>query len=300
MRCDSDGNIYLLTDAAAVSAIHKLNARGDRVALFDASLNPDLKIDVAAYFALDVDWGSVYQLVYPHEIGRYVFVYGSDGSFKSAVRLQPGFAFMPNKLAVFPSGQFLISGLEYDADKTAAMWPFTGIFAADGRLLKEIELEDDKTLHDMAASGDTRVSSASNPQGNRAVSNGQVQIGSDGNAYLMRWTNPAIFYVISPGGEVVRRFTVDPGESGSWPFTMQLYKNRIAVLFGELQTGDTIVKVTNLEGQDVVTYQVPTAGLETTSGLTVALACYTENPTRFVFVGANDAGKLQLLTAEPR
>jgi hypothetical protein len=31
-----------------------------------------------------------------------------------------------------------------------------------------------------------------------------------------------------------------------------------------------------------------------------AFACYTENPTRFIFLGADDDSKLQLWIAEPR
>jgi hypothetical protein len=301
MRCDSDGNLYLLTDAEPVSAVHKLNAKGERVALFDPTSYADLKVDVANYFVVAEDGSELYQLVFPHEISRYVYTYASDGTFKSAVKLQPGFPFVPGKLAVFSGGQYLISGLEYDTNRAAAMWPFTGIFAADGRLLKELELEDDETLHNMAASGDTRVASPGNPYVNHAVSNGQVQVGADGNAYLMRWTSPAIFYVISAGGEVVRRFTIDPDESRFWPFTMQLYKNRIAVLFGDTQRGGMIMKVADLEGHEIATYDVPSSkDHDQESKLSVGLACYTENPTRFVFIGTNDDRRLQLWIAEPK
>src|ERR1019366_5900697 len=105
----------------------------------------------------------LYELVYPHEMYQYVFAYKSDGTFKSAIKLNLGFRWSAHSLAVFPSGQLLISGFEYDRDPAAATWPFTGIFAADGSLLKEIKLEDDDTLRDMAASGDSRVSSPTVP-----------------------------------------------------------------------------------------------------------------------------------------
>ena len=35
MRCDSDGNIYLLTEMEPMSVVHRLNVKGERVALFD-------------------------------------------------------------------------------------------------------------------------------------------------------------------------------------------------------------------------------------------------------------------------
>lgn len=301
LRCDADGNIYLRTESGPLSAILKLNPKGERLSVFEPSSSPNFKIDVAAYFDLDQDGRDVYELVFPHEINRYVFAFGSDGTIKSTIKLQPGFPFMPKKLAVFPTGQFLISGEEYDADRSAAMWPFTGIFAADGRMLKEIELEDDKTFHDMAASGDTRAALQGTPHANRAIDNGQVEVAADGNAYLMRWASPAIFYVISPGGEVIRRFTVDPGDSGYYPSAMHVNKTRIAVLFVELQKGDGIMKVVDLEGHGVATYAEPKTDPKVgTSPLGAAFACYIENPTRFIFLGADDDNRLQLVTAEPR
>jgi hypothetical protein len=47
MRCDSDGNLYMLTEGEAVAAVHKLNAKGERVALFDPGSDADLKVDEA-------------------------------------------------------------------------------------------------------------------------------------------------------------------------------------------------------------------------------------------------------------
>ena len=209
---------------------------------------------------------------------------------------------MPSKLAVFASGEYLVSGLEYDQDRTAAMWPFTGIFAADGRLLKELKLEDDETLHDMAASGDTRVANPGRPGSNRAVSGSEVEIAGDGNAYLMRWTNPAIFYSITPGGEVLRRFTVDTGQPSYEPAAMHVYKNRIAVWLVDTQTDNSIMKIVDLEGHEIATYDERKGeeAKETEGGLGAAFACYTENPTRFLFVGASNDNRVQFWIAEPR
>jgi hypothetical protein len=299
MICDPDGNVYLSTDPVGVSGIRKLNEKGERIALFETSANHDLKVDAVAYFSLQPG-GDLYELVYPHEINRYVFISKPDGTFKSAIKLDPGFPFLPKKLAVFSGGQFLVAGEKYDADKTGALRPFAGIFAADGHLLKEFELEDDKALHDIAASGGPRVALSGMPHANHAVDNSQVAMGDDGNAYLMRWTNPATFYAISPGGEAVRRFTVDPGASGFMPAEMDLYENRIAILFVARQTFDLIIKIVDLEGHEIATYDRPRANGKPKDDLGVALACYTENPTRFIFLGANDDDKLQLRIVELR
>jgi hypothetical protein len=298
LKCDSDGNLYFRKDH--IDAVHKLNTKGEQVALFEAGASTDKKIDGVASFAVTGD-GSLYQLVNPHEFDRYVFVYKSDGTFKSSVKLNPGFVWFPHALAVFPSGQLLIAGSEYDRDRVAAMWPFTGIFGQDGDLLKEIKLEDDGTLHNMAASGDARVSLPQYPRVNRAVDLSQVEMAADGNAYLMRWTNPAIIYAISPGGEVVRRLKVDPGDSGYQPSKIHVFQSRIAVLFSNPHTFDKIIKIVDLEGHGLATYREDKAnGKPQGDMLGNAFACYTENPTRFVFLGTNDDYRLQLWIAEPR
>jgi len=297
LKCDSDGNLYF---RIGTDAIHKLNPKGDHVALFQAAANTDKKIDAAARFALAPD-GDLYQLVMPHEFDRYVFVYKPDATFKSAIKLKPGFVWFPHALAVFPSGQLLVAGSEYDRDRAAAKWPFTGIFAADGSLLKEVKLEDDETLHDMAASGDSRVSSPMMPNGNRAVDLSQIEMAADGNGYLMRWTNPAIIYAISPGGEVVRRLKVEPGVSGYEQPSIHVFQNRIAVTFVDSHSFDFIIKIIDLEGHELATYDELKANRKQPGAmLGNAVACYTENPTRFVFLGANDDNKLQFWVGEPR
>jgi hypothetical protein len=300
LRCDNDGNLYLPLEVTDMPAIRKLNQKGERVALYEANKAPDFKVDLAPWYAVDPEGGDLYLLAEPHELSRYVFAYKSDGTFKSAVKLQPGFPFFPTRIAVFPSGQFLIAGEEYDADRTAVMWPFTGIFSSDGRLLKELELEDDKTLRNMAASGDTRVTLPENPQANLAINYGSLEMGNDGNGYLMRWTNPTVFYAISAGGQVVRRFTVDPGDSGYRPRGFHIAKNRIAIFFWDKQSNDTLMKVVDLEGHEIATYDEPKGARAGNSGLGLSFACYTENPTRFMFLGADDDRRLQFWIAEPR
>ncbi len=297
-KCDSEGNVYFQNDPRA-PAIQKFNSKGEPVALFRPAPNTDKKLDIAGSFAV-APGGDLYELVFPHELSRYVFTYKSDGTFKSAIKLDPGFPWMPSKLGVFPSGQMLIAGSEYDKDRGAAMWPFSGIFAPDGSLLKEVKLEDDETLHDMAVAGDARVSEHENPQGNRAVDLSQIEMAADGNGYLMRWTNPAIIYAISPGGEVLRRLKIDSGELAFYPRTLHIFQNRIAILFIEPNTFEKVMKIVDLEGRELATYDERRANGKPQAMLTGAFYCYTENPTRFVFLGANDDNRLQFWIVEPR
>jgi hypothetical protein len=272
--------------------------KGEPVALFQPAPNTDKKVDLGWSFAVAPD-GDVYELVFPHEINRYVFTYKGDGTFKSAIKLNPGFVWFPGKLAVFASGQMLVTGSEYDKDVTAEKWPFTGIFGADGSLLKEVKLEDDQTLRDMAVAGDARVKEAGMP-GNQAIDFTQVEMAQDGNAYLMRWTNPAIIYAISPSGEVVRRLKIDPGKADYHPRTLHSFGNRLAILFVQRETMEKIMKIVDLEGHEIATYDEPKTKGEGQTMLTSAFYCYTENPTRFVFLGTNEKSMLQFWITEPR
>ena len=152
----------------------------------------------------------------------------------------------------------------------------------------------------MAASGDPRVSSPVNPQANHAVDFSQMEAAADGNIYLMRWLTPAIFYAISPGGEVVRRFTVDPGDADLRPTEMHIAGNRIAVLFFHPQTMATRMKIVDLEGREIATYDENDDAKSEAGGLGTAFACYTANPERFAFLSTGDNQRIEFLFAEPR
>jgi hypothetical protein len=294
--CDSDGNLYFRTDPDGVAGIRKLNGKGERMALFQAT-SPNVKASHPAYFTLGPN-GDVYQLIFAPEMSRYVFVYKADGTVKSEIKLQPGFPFFPSRLAIFASGDILVSGLEYDKDRAAPMRPVTGIFSSDGALRKEVMLEDDEKIHDMAVSGDPKVTSPQNPSANYAVIGGAAEIGSDGNVYLMRRLSPAILYAISAGGAVVRRFTVDAGDGDFLPSGMHIAGNRISVLFRKEQTRQEVIKIVDLEGNDIATYDEPV--IDGRHALGPAFLCYADNPERFIFLTATDDDKLGLIIAKPQ
>jgi len=302
LGCDRDGNIYFATaDPYDADSVHKLNSKGEKIASFRTDSQSELKIDLALNFAIGQD-GDLYDLVFPKEANRYVFAYKADGTFKSSIKLDPGFPWQPSALAVFQQGTLLVSGMEYDRDhKNEAMWPFTGLFSSSGSLLKEIKFRDDEELHDLAASGDTRVTSATNPWANHAIEFSKMETGRDGNVYLMRWTNPAIFYVISPGGEVVRRFVVDPADTTFHPVTMHLSGSRIAVLFAQREREEALIQVVDTEGHEISRYrQSRSSGREKYGDLGLAFACYSDNPEQFSFLSSADNDRLSILVAAGR
>jgi hypothetical protein len=299
--CDNNGNLYLQSERFGTSGVRKINLKGERTVLFRPSANPEFRLDGVGSFALSPS-GELYQIVFPHEITRYVMVFKSDGTYKSTIKMQPGFGWIPSTLTVFSSGDLLASGLRYDRDRNDhVMWPFTGIFSSDGALLKEVSLEDDDDIRKLAASGDARVSSTSNPSANFAVEFGQSEPAEDGNIYLMRWITPTIFYAISPGGEVVRRFVVDPGDDNAKPAAMHIAGNRIAVLFYRTETQGRRMKIVDLEGHEIATYdEMRAANKATEAQLGAAFACYTVNPQRFTFLNTGEGDRIEIQAVEGR
>jgi hypothetical protein len=291
-KCDRDGNVYLRDMSHdGVHAIHKLNAGGKQVALFQPDLPTAGSKPVAeGYFSVGKD-DYVYELVGSWEDKRnHVLIYKPDGSLKTDIKLQTGFPWIPAQVAAFPSGNLLVTGLEYDHDrKNPVKLPFTGVFGPDGSLLKEVKLEDDAVIHDMAAVGDSRVTGLEG-RDNYAVGLGDMDAANDGNIYLMRRLSPAIVYAISPEGEVVRRFTVEAGQRDSMPESMHIAGNRIAVEFYEL------IKIVDLEGRELASYVPHELPLE------FPLACYSAKPERFTFLGDGDVDnpRVTLNVGEPR
>ena len=279
VKCDRDGNLYLSDVVKEMHAIHKLNAQGKEIAVF----RPDLALPGPRPVAGGGDF-SVGKEGYDYEMvgswqdrKHHVLVYKPDGTLKSDITLEPGFGWMAVQVAAFPSGNFLVTGLKYDNPRTNSVkLPFTGVFGPDGSLLKEVKLEDDDMIHDMAVVGDSRVTRFEAPGGNLAIEAGDIEAANDGNIYLMRRLSPAIIYAVSPAGEVLRRFTVDPGEPDSMPESMHIAGDRIAVNFSEL------IRIVDLEGHELATYASQKLPLEG------PLACYSINLERFTFLKDGD------------
>jgi hypothetical protein len=299
LECDNDGNFYLITDLDGEAGIRKLNKKGELLALSRASTATDPKIEVAMNFSVGLD-GTVYQVAFPHSRVRYVLAFGKDGVVKSEIKLDTSFGWVPSQVTPFASGNLLITGLKYDpAGADLPRLPFTGIFSSSGILLKEIALEDDKSIHDMAVSGDEHVvPMGSSPLSNSAVEHGALEAASDGNIYLMRNLSPAIVYAISPGGAVIKRFTVDPGKEHYRPYFMHIAGRKIAILFREAQTHEQFVRIVDLDGHEIGTYNDTVTNGRSHLGL--AFACYTDNPERLTFLGVSDDHRLQYKIAEPR
>jgi len=301
-KCDAEGNLYSMEAIDATSGIRKMSPKGHLVATFAGSAATDLSVWHGTYFAVTSD-GSVYQLGDLRDSrDRVVISYIKDGSYRSGARLEAPHGaedWNEMQIAVFPSGDFLIAGSINDPDSKVRL-PFTGIFDARGAIKREIVFRDDADLQKMAEAGDPRVVTPGHEFMNSAVDAGQAESGEDGNVYLMRKISPAIFYAVSPAGEVVRRFTIDPGESDYAPVVMHTSGSRIAVEFWEPQSRQELIKVTDLEGHEIATYDGTFKDGDAQRPIGGAFACYAQDPERFIFLFTSDDGYLGFRTLSPR
>lgn len=299
IECDDDGNVYLQTDADGISAIRKLSPAGERVATFTAGTCPDIKVQLGATFTVGSD-SRVYQIAFPQdEPHRYVLVFDRDGSCRSKIKLDVSLRFIPYQIATYPSGTMLIAGVRSLPGKEPdAMAPYTALFSSSGDLLKTIDLESDDEHPRTDVGGNLSDAAPSNRSGSRAISRGMMQTAQDGNVYLIRHESPAVIYAISESGTVVRHFTVDPGKADLVPSEMHIASNRIALLFQNDRTHESVLWVVNLNGEPVAEYSEPlTPGK---SSLGWAFVCYTYPPhDTFTFLTTLAGEKLGLRIAEP-
>jgi hypothetical protein len=299
LQCDEDGNIYLGVEYGGGStSIRKMNSAGELVARFEPYGVSEVQVLGAGSYAISSD-GNLYTWVGNQKDGFfYILAFASDGHFKSKTKLDPGVPWIPASLAAFQNGNFLMTGQVGDGNPRSPMVPFTAIFRADGKLLKQISLEDDGEIYDLTKARDPKLTSVAVPASNRAVAWGRAEAAKDGNVYVMRWMSPALIYAISGGGAVVRKFSVDPGDKALMPVMMHVSGGRIAVLFRNEATREQSVKVVNLEGEEIANYDASPHDEKMAIG--AAFACYFAKQTRFIFLASDDDRRIMLRAFEPK
>lgn len=301
--CDAKGNVFVTVwnpdgGGPADRPLLMFDHAGLLKARF-ASSSKDLGLsaDFQPYQpTASVSGGGVARLIWSDD-AMSLDVFSADGKLKSKTPLDPP-AFIPYLLAVFPSGESLVSGLEHVHSRRAlgAFKSFTAIYSKDGHLQKRLALPEDAEIDAAAELGDSRY--AQGPMfGNRAASAGTARLGVDGNVYLMRRTSPATVYVISSSGELLRTLEIEPPDAGQMPIDMQVAEGRIAVQFGPSSLGDSY------EGTNFIVTDATTGERlsdDTDENVRGVFACYSAKPERFTFLTISDDNKLQILEASSR
>lgn len=279
-RCDLGGNIYLRLDTAERGkppsrlSISEVTADGKTGRIFRL---PESPVDLQALEYFPSPNGDLYAAAWSSsERAVYLLSFGQEGTLRSETRLQSDF-FIPRQLLVFKSGEALVSGTLGDP---GGRWytPFTAVFEADGKLVKKIYEPEDEVSRRKAAAKEPGFVERHGFE-NRTVSRGDVALGMDGNAYLLRAGAPAVIFVISPRGEVIRKLQVEPPSAGLEGRLIKSARGRLAVFFlqGE-QSYEGEISVMDLQGNPIITYTAFDGGIQ--AGLP---GCYDGNSFTFMY-----------------
>jgi len=292
IRCDERNNIFVRvypSGAYGPMPITRISSDGKTVTNLDLSSVPDLpERSSIRDFVVNPD-GEVFVLVQGVR-ANVIVEFRSNGQFVRKTTIEK---IGVTKFAVFGNGDFLVLGIERPTnEKPHASQPFNALYSSGGKFLKSIRFEDDDKIQKQAETGDSDVSPNGPGTGNRAVSLGWATTAADGNVYAMRFVSPPIIYVVTPAGEVARRFTV--GEGNQIPLGFQVAQGRLLMLLAikDAQKLSAEAVIANTETGDVIAkYRVP-------EHFGAALACY--DGTQALWLGGNIQGKMGILAAEMR
>ncbi len=294
-RCDDDGNVYVrLLDAEtskqqhpiSILPIQRISPNGSLTGSFSiASVSPRLSA-IDFFVAND---GKVYLAGRSDAEGAlYVVLFSRDGLVESKVKLDVPF-FIPYQIVVFRSGEFLLSGIHGSRNRT----PYTGVFNAGGKLIKEIYETEDEDSRKRTEAGEPNFVPDYSDYGNNFVVHGDGVLGSDGNAYLLRSVSPALIYVISPKGEVIRKLQVDSPGSGLLAKRIKSAPGSLAISFLKKGMNTGMIQVVNYQGKSIAAYSSDDKTMY--PGL---LGCY--GSAGFTFLSIDEGNGVRLQKAEPK
>lgn len=290
-KCDADGNLYIrkyASDRPLLGPVVKIDSDGKRTALFDPVTFSQLALDRADAFSPASD-GGLYRIAQSGVVKPRIYVlhFSSDGSPFSPIRLEADFEVY--SFAAFLNGNLLVSGFDRDVENPKdAGRAVTEVFSADGRVLAQLSFDPPPEPAKTAGKPEAKASGKSAPTLDLA----DAEVGVDGNLYAMRNSSPALIYVISPAGKVVRTLKVRAPAAGALPGTFHVSSNRLAVSFGT--DHDPMFVVADAQtGRWVATYSDP-------GSLGTSFACYSADDGVFTFLNLGEGNALEVVRAEPQ
>jgi hypothetical protein len=289
-KCDADGNIYFrrYQEDMFTSPVTKVSRDGKQVTRIPFDAVPGIEGRLTATdFGVSLR-GEAFYITRDSKGRVRVVRYAKDGTYNSTTDI--GHIRVAIKVAMFSSGQFLVSGTRaLGVGYPSAEESFTGVFDFDGSLIRRVSLPGDREK--IALDKPTNVESITEHQ--KEISSQVAVPAEDGNVYLFRPGSPAQIWVVSPKGDVLRSFLPEGPSDKMRARSIKVAGGRIVVQFSE-STGDghVVREIVSLfdasTGERMADYEVP-------MGLSGMLACYT--PDGFIYLGANQQQQLLLKLA---
>ncbi len=291
-KCDADGDLYirkLASDRPMLGPVVKINTDGKRVALFDPASFTDPKLSRADAFSPGPD-GGLYQIAGTGGLKPQIYVirFAPDGTPASATRVDAELE--PYQFAAFPGGNLLVSGVQRDVMKKSDQGRnFTAVFTDDGRMLAQLSLQP-PAKSSPAKAGKSPAEKSADDKPTLDLS--EAEPGIDGNIYALRRSSPALVYVISPAGKLVRTLRVNAPAKDVAPSAFHVSGNRVAIAFwNDEKQSQTIVVVDSQTGHTIAHYSDP-------GRLGSAFAGYSADEGVFTFLQLGDQNTIEVVTAQ--
>lgn len=295
--CDGEGNLYFRffkNRGPASAPLLRLARDGRQAVTFSLDQVPDETVRGGNFEDYVVDLrANVYLLTHVRqpdsEAQTAIVRFSSDGDYDSTIKINA--PFIAWKLGVFPSGEFLLSGLKEEQGKGEPRGVSAiGVFSSTGDVVKVFSPHEDVKLNYDA---DTKTFET---EGLAAIGTSPIAPGEDGNIYLMRPGSKPSIYVISPAGTVIRRLAITPPHDGFRAWDMRIGGGRIVVEFVQKHDDTTrsdrvTYSIFDSEGARVIDYLSSTE-------VGGHLACYT--PNGFTFLAPSPSGRLAIRRASLR
>jgi hypothetical protein len=218
MKCDAEGNVYFRAfqyPRPTAAPVAKISVDGKQVVHFALKNSNSSEIQEADITDFTVDLrGNVYLLARVQEesvVRFYIVGFTPEGKYETARSLDLGF--FPAQIAVFASGEFLITGSNVQGEGAKATGEaVTAIFDRDGTFVKKIGASADVKIGPPAggAKKDETAEPTEPTDPAAAIHLGMAMPGDDGNIYVLRAADEPFVLVISPAGEVLRKIVIKP------------------------------------------------------------------------------------------
>jgi hypothetical protein len=313
VRCDASGAVYMRTPprngGALTSPILRISPDGHSSLAFDVAVVDEIK-QAVAYGVQDFvvsKMGKIYALVAYETKARedLVAIVEFDDSPDKNSLIHIDSHFSPRQIAVTQGGTFLLSGLQVSTKTsgtatTQNRTPFTALFNAQGRYIKEVDLPDEVKLEDYSSAKRGKPDLSAQ----QAVDLSRMVVGDDGNIYFLRNTKEPKVYVISTSGDVLRTIPVkavettivgtsDDADDASTGPSIFYGGGRLAFDFYVPDGAATKleIRVVNPENGQIMWDYVPAKDMY---GIP---ACY--DGSRFTFLAANEDRHLAIFKATP-
>ena len=121
----------------------------------------------------------------------------------------------------------------------------------------------------------------------------QAEVGSDGNLYVLQHSAPAVVYVISPSGEIIKKLKISATAHGGGAASgFHVSGNQLAISFWNEDSPTQMIVVADAQtGRRISSYSDGT-------GFGTTFACYSANENVFTFLKLGKENELTVIRAE--